>query len=197
MGKKNTWNRKNMESRGNHNLGKTMTKGFGIVRMLTRNSEQVVFHTLDEAGLSDNIRPRSRLHVTVIGFMGMSKREQAAFNAGFSVVRLEERLENGGTEQVPRTSLDVTLGSFALAGNVLYSELQHEQLANEQTHLAGQVALHGINIDRINKKVVPPHLAVGVVQSSPAIEICEQAEEALYGAVVALDRWKVYPDRYA
>ncbi len=199
MGKKNTWNQKNLESRGNHRSSKDFTKGFGIVRMLTNSSQKDIFHIIQEqSDLSHEVlRRKAPLHVTVIQFVSMKKHEQAAFQAGFSVARLEDKLENGVADEAARVPITVELGAFALAGNVLYSSIEDNRLKTEQTHLAGQVAMHGIDAHRINKRILPPHLSIGFVQGSPAEEIREEVENVLYGETVKLERWNVYPDRYA
>ncbi len=198
MGKNKGLPRGNLDSRSNKNLGKTLKRGFGIVRMLTAESEQRVFNQLTHGGIghSELVR-RPPLHATVIGFMGMSKREQAAFNAGFNVSRLEQRLEKGVEDDAPRTALTVVLGGLVLAGNMVYSELDDDYLKNEQTHLAGQVAMHGIHIDRIDKKIITPHVMLGFVQSGPAEEVRERMQDALIDTVVGLQRWNVYPGKYS
>lgn len=190
--------RGNLESRGNYKMAKTFSRGFGVVRILTPASQHEVHDALDKADLSHRALKRKRpLHATVIGFVGMSRREQTAFNAGFNVSRLEERLENATYEECPRRTLTVELGSVAAVDNILYSEIDHPGLVHEQLQLAGQVALHGISLNRINRKVVPPHLTIGYAQQGPIEELREQVEKALLGQTIALQKWDVYPERYA
>ncbi len=198
MGKNKGLPRGDLDSRSNKNLGKTLKNGFGIVRMLTTESEQRIFHQLDQNGVShDELIRRPPLHLTLMGFVGMSRREQAAFHAGFNVARLEERLQKSIEEEAPRRSLTIRLGDLALAGNLVYSKIEDDCLHNEQTHLAGQVALHGISVEKINKNIVPAHIAIGYIQTSPAEEVRERLQDILFDTTVGLQKWNVYPDKYA
>ncbi len=190
--------RDQLDSRGNYRMSKSFSQGFGVVRILTNSSQREVFDRLNRAGITDDwLHRKPPLHVTVIGFVGMNKREQTAFHAGFNVKRLEEKLEKGVDTVSPRTSLTVDLGSIATAGNVIYSQIDDPYLSEEQVQLAGQVALHGISPQRINRQVVVPHLTLGYAGRSPIEECREAVETALLGMPVALQRWDVYPDRYA
>lgn len=189
--------RDTLGSRSGAKQQKTLTRGFGIVRNLTPASQQEIFEILNGAKIGNNdLRRKPPLHVTVIGFVGMSRREQAMLQAGFNVARLEERLEDGVAEEAPRTPIVTEIASICTIGNVLYAPLEDDRLLNEQTHLAGQVALHNISPTRINRQIVQPHVTVGFGNRAPIAELQEEVEVALSGVHVALERWRVYPDRY-
>lgn len=179
-------------------MGKTLKKGFGIVRKLTTASQQELYGKLDEHQIGvGELRRKPPAHITIIGFMNMTKSEQQSFHAGFNVKRLEDKLEEGVTQETPRTAFSVSLGPIAAIGNLIYAEVEEDRLLQEQLKLAGQVALHGIPLQRINKRVVPPHLAIGYGQVGPIEELRERVEEALSGQLVVVQKWDVYPDRYA
>lgn len=198
MARKSNNIRSNLDPRGNRKMGKSISRGFGIVRKLTTVSQNELYNILDDAEIPNSVLKRKPpMHATVLGFVGMSKREQTAFHAGFSVARLEERLERGINREAPRKPLVVELGSVASVGNLLYATIDDPNLTNEQLHLAGQVALHGISPARIDRKVVPPHVGLGFVQSAPLEEVREQVEAAILGSSAVLQRWDVYPERYA
>ncbi len=179
-------------------MGKSISSGFGVVRMLTPASQQEVFKLLDEADIDHTaLRRRPPLHLTLVGFVRMSRQEQKAFNAGFNVKRLEERFENSISETAPRKPLVVELGAVGVEGNSLYCEIDNPNVYEEQLQLVGQVAMHGISMRRINHKVVPPHVSIGIGQQAPIEALREQMETVLSGQHATLQRWGVYPERYA
>ncbi len=181
-------------------MGKSISNGFGIVRRLTPPSQQELFEHLDEAEINNSmVRRRTPSHLTVIQFLKLSKHEQKALHVGFNIGRLEHRLENGNGngDGVPRRALTVELGAVAYLGNFIYAEVGNSEIDDEQLKLAGQIALHGISPVKINRKIVPPHIGIGHAQQGPIEEMREKVEDALSGQHVALQRWQVYPDRYA
>lgn len=190
--------RDNLEARGNYRKAKTISRGFGVVRMLTSASQRDVLETLTEADITHNtLRRKPPFHATIIGFVGMSRREQCAFHAGLSVSRLEEQLENGVRDESPRQALSVKLGAVVAIGNLIYSKIEDVRVSNEQLQLAGQVALHGISLAAIDRRVVAPHMTIGYAQQGSPEQLREEVEIALTGKTIALQRWDVYPERYA
>jgi len=175
-----------------------ITRGFGVVRVLTTHSQQEVFRLLDEGDVSDErLSRRPPLHTTILNFIGMSKREQAMFHAGFNVARLEEKLEQGVELTAPRRCFSVQLGAVAAIDSYLYCPIESPELDHEQLQLAGQVALHGISPSKIDKKVIPVHMGIGHVQGGHIEQVREDTEAALQGAYIGLQKWVVYPGRYA
>ena len=198
MGNNHKRARDQLHSGSGSSQRKTLKRGFGVVRKLTNASQQEIFQSLDEADVSDGkMRRQSLLHLTLIEFMKMTQREQAAFNAGLSVARLEEKLEEGITKEAPRCALTVTLSTIGLLENILFAEVDDPRIENEQLKIAGQVAMNGIAPQKINKKIMPPHVTLGVGNIEHIEELREQVETAVMGQPVALERWFVYPDRYA
>lgn len=190
--------RSNLDSRGNRKMGKSISNGFGIVRLLTPASQAETFKVLDKAKIPNSkLQRKTPFHATVLGFIGMNRREQTVFHAGFSVARLEQRLEDGVNKESPRKPLVVELGAVAYKGNFLYATLDDPVLIEEQVQLAGQVALHGISPARIDRQVVSPHIGLGYSNTGPIEEIREQVEAALIGTTAVLQRWNVYPERYS
>lgn len=189
--------RSNLDSRGSTRNAKTLIRGFGVVRILTPESQREVFSVLDKKGVPNSLlQRRPPLHATIIGFVGMSRREQASFGAGFDVARLERKLEIGVQPECPRKSLAVKLGEVANLGNFLYCKVEDDQLSLEQLQLAGQVALRGIAPARIDKKIIPTHMGIGFA-TGPVEEIRERVDAALIGQHIALQKWTVYPEKYA
>lgn len=179
-------------------MGKSLSNGFGVVRKLTNESQKEVFKALDDAQIGHKaLRRKPPLHLTLVGFIKMSRREQTAFHAGMNVTRLEERLEQGVQHVTPRKAVPVELGSVATVGSFIYAEVIDDRIIEEQLQLVGQVAMHGISPMRINRRVVPPHIGIGYGQQAPLEELRERVEEAISGQTVALQRWDVYPERYA
>jgi len=191
--------RDSLESRSKHS-NKSLSKGFGVVRFLTNASQQAVFDLLDGAEISNSIlRRKPPLHLTVVGFINMSRREQVAFHAGMDVKRLEERMEEDVSDAAPRVALAVELGRIGSIGNFIYADTSDNPLLlNEQVQMIGQVSMHGISPRRINRRVMPPHIGLGHTGQYLAVEeLREQVEGAVMGQTVALQKWDVYPDRYS
>jgi hypothetical protein len=168
-----------------------------LVRFLTSAGCQEIDKKLDEAELTPKLRRVDPPHLTLIGFVGMNVREQQAFNAGFSVARLEEKLERGVQRDAPRTALTVNLGECAALGNLIICEVEDPQIDLDRVYLAGQLALHGISPKRINRRIQPPHVALGFSRQASAEPVRVAVEAALMGAAVGLQKWDVYSGRYA
>ena len=190
--------RDNLDSRGNPRMGKSISNGFGIVRKLTTASQIDIFDYLDEAEINNSmVRRKPPLHLTIVQFIKMSRQEQTAFHAGFNVARLEKELANGVQKDAPRKAIGIELGAISFVGNFLYAEVDDPRLVEEQVKLVGQIALHGIKPNRIDRNVVPPHVGIGYNQQGPIEDMRASVEEAISGKHAALQRWIVYPDRYA
>lgn len=195
---KHSRHRTNPESRGNPRSAKSISTGFGLVRFLTSAGCQEIDKRLEEANLTPKVRRMNDPpHVTLIGFVGMNVREQRAFNAGFSVARLEETLERGVERDAPRTRLAVNLGECVALNNLIICEVEDPQTELDQVYLAGQLALHGISPKRINQRIQPPHVAIGFSGQTSTESVRADVETALMGASVTLQKWDVYSGRYS
>ena len=188
--------RGNLDSRSGSK--KTLKNGFGVVRRLTPASQGELYRGLDEAELGiDHLRRKPPAHLTVIRFLGLSKREQTAFKVGHDVGRLQAKLELKVKDAAPRCAMTVELGNAAFLGNVIYCEVDDDRVVNEQVQLAGVIALAGtIDIAKINRRIQPPHVAIGFVQGASAEEITEQVQETISGSSVTLEKWEPYPHPY-
>lgn len=191
--------RSNLNSRGNGKTAKSLSRGFGVVRKLTNASQQEVFRSLASAEIGqETLRSRQPLHLTLVQFIKMSPREQMAFHAGMNVVRLEETLERGVEDLAPRKALAVELGGAASVGSFVYVEVEDPRIKHEQVQLVGTISLHSkITMNRLNRQVIPPHIGIGHAHQGPIEEVMQRVEQAITGQAVALQRWDVYPERYA